>query len=161
MRVLFALIVFAIGMSSVDAIAARSGQTSPTASVSGTASDVTGRALSNTVVQLRSVSTGQLAGSATTNGLGQFSIAGLPPGTYVVEVINAAGQIVGTSGSVAVSAGAAVTGVGVTTTAAAAIVAAHHGLSTHAIVLIVGAASAASVAGGIAAATGGTASGSQ
>jgi len=162
MRVLHALIVFAIGMASVDAIAApRPGQTSAAASVSGTASDVTGHVVSNTVVQLRNVSTGQLAGSATTNGIGQFSFAGLAPGTYIVEVTNAAGQIVGTSGSVVVSAGAAVTGVGVTTTAAAAIVAAHHGLTTHAIVLIVGAASAASVAGGIAAAAGGTASGSQ
>jgi hypothetical protein len=140
MRVLPLLIALAIGAASVDMIAARAGQTTSSASLSGTASDVTGRVLSNAVVQLRNVSTGQLAGTTTTN---------------------AAGSIVGTSGSVVVGAGAAVTGVGVTGSAAAAAVAAHHLLSTHAIVLIVGAASAAGIAGGIAAASGGTASGSQ
>ena len=162
MRVLAALIAVAIGVTSADAIAARPGQAASSASVSGTASDASGRVLSNTTVHLRNVSTGQLAGSATTNGVGQFSLVGLTPGTYVVEVTNAAGQVVGTSGPVVVSAGAAVTGVGVTTSAAAATATtvAAHGLSTH-LTLILGAAAAGGVAGGIAVASGGTASPSQ
>jgi Carboxypeptidase regulatory-like domain len=162
MRVLRALIVLAISLTSVDVIAARPGQAPSSASLSGTASDNAGQVRANTGVQLRNVSTGQLVGSTTTNAAGQFSFVGLTPGTYVVEVVNTAGQIVGTSGSVVVSAGAAVTGVGVTTapaTAAATTVAAH-GLSRH-VTLILGAAAAAGVAGGIAVATGGTASPSQ
>jgi hypothetical protein len=76
--------------------------------------------MSNTVVQLRNLATGQLAGSTTSNVAGQFSFIGLNPGNYAVEVVNAAGQIVGTSASVAVSAGAAVTGVSVTASPLAA-----------------------------------------
>jgi len=118
MRVLCALIVLAISVVSVDVIAARPGQ-AESASLSGTASDATGRALSNTGVQLRNISTGQLASSATTNALGQFSFLNLPAGTYLAEVINAAGQIVATSAAVDVSSGWAITGVGVTAPAAA------------------------------------------
>ena len=159
MRVLRVLIVIALSATSVDLIAARPEQ-GATASVSGTASDATGRVLFNTAVQLRSVSTGQLVGRATTNASGQFSFVSLAPGTYVVEVANTAGQIVGTSGSVVVSAGAAVTGVGVTASAAAPAAAAA-GFGTHHVGLILGVAAAAGVAGGVAMASGGTASPSQ
>jgi hypothetical protein len=103
-------------------------------------------------VQLRSVSTGQLAGTTTANAVGQFSFVGLAPGTYVVEVVNTAGQIVGTSGSVVVSGGAAMTGVSVTTSAAAKVAATPGFFSAHATALILGA-TAAGVAGGVAAAT--------
>jgi len=159
MRMLLALIVVAAGVMGVDAIAAGSGQSASPASLSGTASDATGHALRNTVVQLRNISSGQLAGRTTTNAAGQFSFAGLPPGTYVVEATNAAGQIVGTSGTVPVSAGAAMTGVGVTASALAS-VAAPGFIASHSVALIAGAA-AAGVAGTIAAASGGTASPSQ
>jgi len=159
MRVLRALIVLAISVASVDVIAAPPGP-ADSASLSGTASDSTGRALSNTGVQLRNVSTGQLAGSTTTNGVGQFTFLSLPAGSYLAEVINAAGQIVATSGAVDVSAGWAITDVGVTAPAAAP--AAGHtsilGMSPRA-ALIVGAAAAAGV--GVAVASGGTASPSQ
>jgi hypothetical protein len=83
--------------------------------------------MANTVVQLRNLATGQLAGSTTSNAAGQFSFIGLNPGNYAVEVVNAAGQIVGTSASVAVSAGAAVTGVSVTASTAVAAAAAGAG----------------------------------
>jgi len=159
MRVLCALIVLAISVVSVDIIAARPGQ-AESASLSGTASDATGRALSNTSVQLRNVSTGQVAGSTTTNALGQFSFLNLPAGTYLAEVINAAGQIVATSAAVDVSSGWAITGVGVTTPEAAPTGHSHIlGMSPRA-AIIMGAAAAAGVTGGIAMA-GGTASPSQ
>ena len=165
MRVLSALIALAICVTSVNTFAARPGQATSSASLSGTASDSSGHALANAAVQLRDVSTGKLAGTATTNGLGQFSFMSLPPGTYVVEVAKAGGQIVGASGSVAVSAGASVTGVGVTASAAAgtaaATAAAAGGFSSHAVAIVLGAAAAAGVAGGVAMATGGTASASQ
>jgi large repetitive protein len=163
MRVSALLIAVAFSLTSANAIAARPGQTPSPASMAGTASDASGHALSNATVQLRSVSTGQLTGTTTSNAAGEFSFSGLTPGSYVVEVTNSAGQIVGTSGSITVGAGATVTGVAVTTSAAAATTAgsaaavAAHGLSTHA-TLILGAAAAAGVAGGVAVASGGDAS---
>ena len=156
MRVLSALIVLALGMASVDMIAAGRGQTASTATLSGTASDSGGHALAITGVQVRDVSTGQLAGTATTDSAGLFSFVGLPAGTYTVEIVNTAGQIVGTSGSVVLSAGAAVTGVNATAPETAPATSGTF-FSRHA-VIILGAAGAAGVAGGIAAASGGTAS---
>jgi hypothetical protein len=160
MRVLHALIVLAISMTAVDVLAARPGQAPSSASLSGTASDNAGQVLANINVQLRSVSTGQLVGTTTANAVGQFSFVGLTPGTYVVEVLNTAGQIVGTSGSVVVSGGGAMTGVSVTTSAATKAAATPGFFSSHATALILGA-TAAGVAGGISAATSGTASPSQ
>ena len=161
MRVLSALIAVALSVTSVQLIAARPGQPASSASLSGTASDVNGHVLSDSSVQLRNVSTGQLVATGMTNGVGQFSFERLPPGSYVVEVVNSAGQIIGTSGSVVVSAGAAVTGVSVTGSAATKAATRAGVFSTHHVGLILGAAAAAGVAGGVAMATGGTASPSQ
>jgi hypothetical protein len=55
--------------------------------------------LGGTRVQLRNVSNGQLAGTTTTNNLGEFLFTGLNPGNYVVEVVDAAGRIIATSAS--------------------------------------------------------------
>jgi len=160
MRVLHALIVLAISVTAVDVLAARPGQAPSSASLSGTASDNAGGALANIDVQLRSVSTGRLVGTTKANAVGQFSFVGLTPGTYVVEVVNTAGQIVGTSGSVVVSGGAAMTGVSVTASAATKVAGTPGFFSSHATALILGA-TAAGVAGGISMATGGSASPSQ
>jgi len=112
---------------STHVLAAAAGQAAAAGSLSGTASSSSGQVMGNTVVQLRNLATGQLAGSTTSSAAGQFSFIGLNPGNYAVEVVNAAGQIVGTSASVAVSAGAAVTGVSVTASAAVAATAAGTG----------------------------------
>jgi len=106
--------------SSTHVLAAAADQAAAVGSLSGTASSSSGQMMTNVVVQLRNLATGQLAGSTTSNVAGQFSFIGLNPGNYAVEVVNAAGQIVGTSASVAVSAAAAVTGVSVTASTAVA-----------------------------------------
>jgi hypothetical protein len=106
--------------SSTHVVAAAAGQAAAVGSLSGTASSSSGQMMTNAVVQLRNLATGQLAGSTTSNVAGQFSFIGLNPGNYAVEVVNAAGQIVGTSASVAVNAAAAVTGVSVTASTAVA-----------------------------------------
>jgi hypothetical protein len=157
MRVFTALVALAISVASLDVIAARPGQ-DELASLSGTASDSAGHALASANVQLRNVSTGQLVGSAMTNAMGQFNFPNLPAGSYLVEVVNQAGEIVATSGSVVVSPGWAVSGVSVTSyPAATAGAGSHHMLSPHA-AIILGAAAAAGIGGGIAMASGGTAS---
>ena len=91
-----------------------------TASISGTTSSSGGRTVPNMRVQLRNLATGQLAGKTVSNEAGQFVFAGLNPGNYAVEVVNAAGRIIGTSGSIAVSAGATVAGITVASAVAAA-----------------------------------------
>ena len=93
-----------------------------TGALNGTARSSQGQALGNYTVRLRSVQTGQLAGTTTSNAGGAFSFTGLNAGNYVVEIVNAAGEIVGTSAAISVAAGATVA-VTVTATAAAALAA--------------------------------------
>ena len=111
-RIAAAALAFTFALHTAPMFAAQG-----TGAISGTAQNSAGQTLGNFTVQLRSVETGQLVGSTTSNAAGSFSFAGLNPGSFVVEVVNAAGQIVGTSSAVAISAGAAAS---VTVTAAAA-----------------------------------------
>ena len=91
-----------------------------TASIAGITQSVTGQNVANATVQLRNLGTGPLAGTTTSSPTGSFGFTGLAAGNYSVEVVNAAGQIMGSSTAIQVAAGAAVTGVTVTATAAAA-----------------------------------------
>jgi hypothetical protein len=152
MRRLLAVVV-ACTLSSAPlleaAAAARGAQA--TASLAGTARSASGQPLPNSTVQLRNLMTGQLAGSTTSSAMGDFTFTGLSGGRYAVEVINSAGQIIGTSAAVDVAAGTAVTGVGVATSAAAEAAlaggsAAATGISTGAIVAITAGAAGAGVA---------------
>ena len=110
----------AFGAYGSTRVSAASGQAATTASLSGTASSSNGQKLPNAAVQLRSLATGQLAGTTTSRALGQFGFIDLNPGDYAVEVVNPAGQIVGTSAPVMVGVGAGVTDVGVTASVALA-----------------------------------------
>ena len=158
-----------IAMSSASTLlaaarAGRAGQTQ-TASVTGTATSSTGQVIPNVTVQLRNLATGQLAGTTTSNAGGAFSFAGLPAGSFSVEVVSASGQIIGTSAAISVAAGATITGVTVTASAAllgaaagvaAGAAAGTAGISTAVVIATV--AAAAGVAGAVAVASGGTAS---
>ena len=100
--------------------APRAAQAQTAGSISGTASDSTGVTVAKATVRLRNLTTGELSGNSVSSAAGEFSFSGLPAGSYVVEVVNAAGEIVGTSAPIAVAAGAQVTGVVVAASAAAA-----------------------------------------
>ena len=113
-RVLVCALVAALLIPASSAFAAAAGQAAGTASISG-------KGLANNTVRLRDVQTGQLTGSTTANASGQFSFTGLNAGNYLIEVVNAAGDVIGTSAPIAVAAGAAVTGVGISAAAAAAV----------------------------------------
>lgn len=96
-----------------------------TGAINGTATGSQGQTLASYTVRVRNVDTGQLAGSTTSNTAGSFSFTGLSPANYVVEIVDQAGNIIGTSSSIALAAGAAVTvTVGATALAAAAVAAA-------------------------------------
>jgi len=93
--------------------------------ISGVAKGQDQRPLANTTVRLRNVANGQLVGATRTNTLGEFSFTGLGQGTYVIEIVDAAGKIIGTSAQISLAAGTmAVSGVAITATAAGAAAAA-------------------------------------
>ena len=142
-----------------------------TASLAGTATSSSGQSVANATVHLRNLANGQIAGTTTSSTTGSFSFAGLQAGNYAVEVVNAAGQIIGTSASIGVAAGATVTGIAVSTSAvlagaaaggaAAGAAAAGAGAATAGIstaVIVTTAAAAAGVAGAVAIAKKGDAS---
>src|SRR5882762_5341237 len=109
-RVLVGTIVIAMMVSALPVSAAGrpAGQAQATGAIQGTAIRSTGQTLPNFTVQLRNLQTGQLAGSTTSIAAGSFSLT-LNPANYVVEVVNQAGTVVGSSSAVAVTAGATVT----------------------------------------------------
>jgi hypothetical protein len=120
-----------------------------TGSVTGVAKDAAQKALPKVKVQVRGAN-GQLAASGTTNATGAFTVPGLAPGSYTIEVLDAAGNIVGTSTAVTITAGSVAT-VTVTAAAAGAIAAAAGGgvsilgLGTLGSVAVIGAAGAATI----------------
>ena len=95
------------------------GQGEAAASIAGTVQSAPGQTVANAAVQLRDLTTGQLAGTTTSSATGSFSFDGLAAGSYFVEIVNTAGQIVGASAAIQVAAGAAISGVTVTASAAA------------------------------------------
>ena len=147
MRVLAVLLALALA-SPVSPFVATSVAQAEAASVAGMATTSTGETLVNAAVQLRDLATGTVTGTTMSSSTGAFSFGAVNPGNYVVEVLNAAGEVVGTSASVSVAPGAAVTGVTVTATAAAvAASAGAGGLGAGTIAAVTTAAAAAGVAG--------------
>jgi large repetitive protein len=155
-RIVAVAVCLAVALSSAPAFAAPRAAQPQGASISGLAHDSTGQPLGNTTVRLRNVETGQLAGTTTSGANGAFSFTGLQAGQYLVEVVDAAGQILATSAAISVAAGGAITGITVTTTAALGAAAAGGGISTAVIITTV--AAAAGVAGAVAIAKNGNAS---
>src|SRR5947208_47165 len=120
-RVLSCVTVISMMVPASSVFAApRAVQAQTAGSISGTASDSVGVTVAKATVRLRNLATGELSGNSVSSGAGEFSFSGLSAGNYVVEVVNAAGEIVGTSAPIVVAAGAQVTGVVVAASAAAA-----------------------------------------
>jgi hypothetical protein len=108
-----------MSVAPVNVIAAGKVVAQTNGAISGVAT-VDGKPLANVTVRLRNVDTGQLVGSTTANGQGQFSFTGLGPGNFVVETISANGTVLGTSTAIALTGTAmVVSGVTVGTSAAA------------------------------------------
>src|SRR5688500_5932370 len=118
MRKSFA-VAFALGLSmwATASMVAQDG-----GALTGFAQNADRAPLPNFRVHVRNANTGELSGSTTSNQAGQFSFAALKPGNYVVEIVDAAGKVVGLSPSIGVGAGATVT-VTVGATAASALAA--------------------------------------
>jgi hypothetical protein len=65
--------------------------------VSGNAYTPTRQPLSNAVVQIRNVKTGALVNSTVTGAAGEFAFKDVPPGMYIVEIVNSSGAVQGMS----------------------------------------------------------------
>ena len=116
------------------------------AQVQGTVVAPDGRPLPRTTVRARDLNTGDIAVATMTTMQGHFTIT-LGPGSYLLEIVDADGQIIGTSSLVSFSDGTSVTVPTITATIgrSASRVAALVGGTTMA--TIVSAAAAAGVAG--------------
>ena len=68
-----------------------------TGTITGVARSTAGRPLGGHSVRVRSIRTGDVVATATTTATGSFVVPSLDPGGYVVEIIDTAGRIVGTS----------------------------------------------------------------
>jgi Carboxypeptidase regulatory-like domain len=84
------------------------GQNSAPVSINGTVVTSAGQLLPNTVVRARNLLTGRIAGTTSTTGNGQFALTGLDAGRYVLEAVDPAGQILGTSSFIFAAAGTTV-----------------------------------------------------
>jgi hypothetical protein len=141
--VVFSMLGLPLGVVTVEAQPATGG-------LRGVARNAMQQQLPQVNVQVRGAD-GSIVSTGTTNASGQFSFAGLNPGNYVVEILDAAGNIVGTSASVSVTAGAVAT-ITVTAAAAGAIAAAGtggvslFGLGTVGTLAVVGGVAAATIA---------------
>lgn len=150
----FALVVSLSGAGSAFAAGAQAPKPS---TVSGTANSSTGSPLANTTVRLRQVNTGSISATSTSSATGQFTMTVANPGEYVVEVVDAAGNVIGTSAVITVAPGAA-SSVTITGTAVQIAKAASKPFFTSAAGIVTAAATAAGVVGVTVAATQGSAS---
>ena len=82
--------------------------TPPPASINGIAMTSAGQPVANATIRARNLLTGRVAGSTLTTGTGQFVLAGLDSGNYVLELVDAAGQVLGTSSFIYAAAGTTV-----------------------------------------------------
>lgn len=90
--------------------------------ICGSTKDASQKPTAKASVRLRDQRSGALIATSTSDDNANYCFAGLPFGTFVVEMLDAAGNIVGTSASITLSTGAVVaSGVTVTSTAAGVI----------------------------------------
>jgi hypothetical protein len=160
MRRAFSIVlIVAFGVACMPAGVLAAGKTvarQQAGTINGVAQGADKQPLPRYTVRIRNTTTGQLAGSTTSTETGAFTFTGLEPANYVVEVVDAAGNVVGVSPAIAVTAGAAVS---VTVTASAAGLAGAaagggaglFGLGTAATVGIISAAGALTIVGVVAA----------
>ena len=144
--VLASLLVFA--STPVTFAAAQS-----TGTITGVAKASAGQPLGGHSVRVRSVRTGDVVATATTSANGSFVVANLDAGSYVVEIVDTAGRIVGTS-AIATVVGGSIASLAVTAASTELV----GGIGTALVVTLIAAAALGTVAI-IMATTGETASG--
>jgi hypothetical protein len=128
--VAIALVVALCGSSLSLAAAGRRDAGVGHATVSGLAKDQASQPLAQHTVRLRNLADGELSASTHTNAAGEYAFTNVTSGDYLIEVVDEAGTLVGTSTPVSVQAGDTISGVIVTAGAAQADLAATLGTAT-------------------------------
>jgi len=121
--------------------------------ITGVARSTAGQPLGGHSVRVRSVRTADVVATATTSANGSFVVPNLDPGSYVIEVVDTAGRIVGTSAIATVAQGS-IASLNVTAASTELV----GGASRALIATLIVAASAAAVVGIVVATTGDEAS---
>lgn len=85
------------------------------AHISGKVVNPGGSPIPSVTVRARDLLTGQLSGSASTSQSGQFLLS-VNPGSYILEVVDTSGQVIGTSSFILATAGSAISAATVTAT---------------------------------------------
>jgi Carboxypeptidase regulatory-like domain len=88
-------LIIALATAGVPSAAFAAAQGGPSAAVAGTVRRANMRVVANASVQIRNVESGDISGRSTTDDAGAFAFAGLGPGNYVVEVVDATGKVLG------------------------------------------------------------------
>jgi hypothetical protein len=123
-----------------------------TGTITGATKTTAGQPLGGHVVRVRSVRTANVVATSTTSAAGNFVLSNIDPGSYVVEVVDAAGRLVGASAIATVVAGGTAS-LNVTVASTQLV-----GGASGALIALLVAAGAAATAGVIVAATGNEAS---
>lgn len=97
----FLVLAFAAFVSPIPVVVAQTG----TGNVNGVAADASKNPLANHTVRLRNLANGQITSVTQSSATGTFSFTGITPGNFVIEIVNAAGNVIATSSSIAVTAG--------------------------------------------------------
>jgi hypothetical protein len=114
-RVGIVMVAIVLGLAMVASAAQGTGK------ISGTARNAQNQVLPNVKVQLRNVDTGQLVATTKAGSDGRFEFSGLNPGSYVVEIVDDSGKIVGLSPMTPLSAGGTVAGLVIVASATGAL----------------------------------------
>lgn len=77
-----------------------------------------GNPIADVTVRARDLVNGQIGGSTSTGAAGQFAVS-VDPGSYILEVVDGGGQIIGTGPFVSAAAGTAVASATITVTSGA------------------------------------------
>jgi hypothetical protein len=78
--------------------------------IGGTVRDAQGQPLPNAKLQLRNVDTGQIVGRTRAAGNAAYEFTAVPPGNYIVEIVDDSDRVIGLSAAAPLTTGGAVTG---------------------------------------------------
>jgi len=92
----------------------------PSGKIAGTVRDEQGQPLPNAKLQLRNVVTGQVVARTRAAADAAYEFNAVPPGSYIVEIVDDSDRVIGLSAAAALTADGAVTGLIAVLTASAA-----------------------------------------
>lgn len=118
--------------------------------IAGTVRDAQGQPLPNAKLQLRNVDTGQVIARTRAGASAAYEFNAVPPGNYIVEIVDESDRVIGLSAATALAAGGSIAGLIAALTATTAAGGAFFA-STAGILLLVGI--GAGVTAGVIAAT--------